>query len=77
MSLTLLSVEEIAERLNVPVSWVYSRTREKGPDAIPRLKVGKYVRFELEKVLAWIRKHSENDDQQNAAWVAQNHTMKM
>ena len=63
MSLALLSVEEIAERLNVPVSWVYSRTCEKGPDAIPRLKVGKYVRFELEKVLAWIRKHSENDDQ--------------
>jgi excisionase family DNA binding protein len=63
MSLTLLSVEEIAERLNVPVSWVYSRTREKGPDAIPRLKVGKYVRFEPEKVLAWIRKHSENEDQ--------------
>jgi excisionase family DNA binding protein len=63
MSLTLLSVEEIAERLNVPASWVYSRTREKGPDAIPRLKVGKYVRFELEKVLAWIRKHSENEYQ--------------
>jgi excisionase family DNA binding protein len=63
MSLTLLSVEEIAERLNVPVSWVYSRTREKGPDAIPRLKVGKYLRFELEKVLAWIRKHSENEYQ--------------
>lgn len=51
----LMSVPELAQELNVPVSWVYSRCMEKGSDSIPRLKLGKYVRFEREKVMAWIR----------------------
>jgi excisionase family DNA binding protein len=54
----LLSVNELSETLNVPKSWVYSRSRETGPDAIPRIKVGKYVRFELDAVLAWLRGQS-------------------
>ena len=40
----LLTIEEMALELKVPKSWLYSRTRETGPDAMPRLKVGKYVR---------------------------------
>jgi excisionase family DNA binding protein len=55
----LLSVDELAESLRVPKSWVYSRSRETGPDAIPRIKVGKYVRFELDKVLDWLKKQGE------------------
>ncbi len=51
----LLSVDKLAESLNVPKSWVYSRTRETGPDAMPKLKVGKYCRFVLEDVLAWLK----------------------
>ena len=50
----LLSVDELANSLNVPKSWIYARSRESGEDAIPRLKVGKYVRFELDKVMAWL-----------------------
>ena len=61
MTQNLLSVDELAESLNVPKSWVYSRSRETGPDAIPRIKVGKYVRFELDKVFVWLKKQSETE----------------
>ena len=50
-----LTVAELAESLKVPKSWVYSRSRETGPGVMPRVKVGKYVRFELDKVMNWLR----------------------
>ena len=55
----LLTVSELAEVLRTPVSWVYSRTREKGPRAIPRVRVGKYIRFRLDDVLDWLNEQSE------------------
>ncbi len=55
----LLTISEMAERLKVPKSWLYARTRIKGPEAIPRLKVGKYLRFVEADVLAWLGKESE------------------
>jgi excisionase family DNA binding protein len=53
-----ITVLELADKLKVPRSWVYSRTRETGPDSIPKIKVGKYIRFEPEKVLKWLKKRS-------------------
>ena len=55
----LLNVRELAESLNVPVSWIYSRTRLKGPEAIPSLRIGKYHRFRLDDVLNWLEKQNE------------------
>jgi len=55
MTQNLLSVDELAESLNVKKSWVYSRSRETGPDAMPKIKVGKYCRFELDKVIGWLK----------------------
>ncbi|MBA3018747.1 MAG: helix-turn-helix domain-containing protein [Proteobacteria bacterium] len=57
--LKLIGVNELAEVLGVPASWVYSRTRMKGPDSIPSLQLGKYVKFELDKVLDWLKKQNE------------------
>jgi excisionase family DNA binding protein len=57
----LLSVDELAESLNVPKSWVYSRTRESGPDSMPRIKVGKYCRFVLNDVLDWLKEQNETE----------------
>ncbi len=54
MNESFLSVDELAESLKVPKSWVYSRTRETGPGSIPRLMVGKYCRFRFPDVLAWL-----------------------
>jgi len=59
MNNSLLSVEELAGKLNVHKSWVYARTRQTGPNTIPRVRLGKYVRFEWERVKEWI-------DRQNA-----------
>ena len=52
----LLTVDELAKSLKTHKSWVYSRSRQTGPDAMPRIKVGKYLRFRLEHVLAWCEK---------------------
>ena len=41
----LLTVHDVAAMLHVPVSWVYEHTRRDTPDALPVVKVGKYVRF--------------------------------
>lgn len=57
--MNLLSVDELAESLKVPKSWVYSRSREKGPDAIPRIRVGKYLRFELSQVMEWLKERNK------------------
>ena len=57
----LLTVEELSETLKVPRSWVYSRTRETGPNAMPRIKVGKYCRFFLDDVLDWLKIQNEAD----------------
>jgi excisionase family DNA binding protein len=43
----LLTVHDVAEFLRVPPSWVYERTRRRGRDRLPHVKVGKYLRFRL------------------------------
>jgi predicted DNA-binding transcriptional regulator AlpA len=57
----LLTVKELAAYLKVPISWVYSRSRETGPNAMPRRKIGKYLRWEKKAVLEWLeRKYMED-----------------
>ena len=55
----LIGVNELAEILDVPKSWIYSRSRETGPGSIPRIMVGKYVKFQLDDVMAWLKKKNE------------------
>jgi excisionase family DNA binding protein len=50
----LLTAEEVAELLRVPLSWVYERTRKCGVDRIPGFRLGKYWRFREADVLAWL-----------------------
>ncbi len=42
----LLTVNEVANMLRVPKSWIYERSRRRGKDRLPHLKIGKYLRFE-------------------------------
>jgi len=46
----LLTVAEVALLLKVPKSWVYERTRGRGADRLPVVKLGKYVRFRPEAI---------------------------
>jgi excisionase family DNA binding protein len=50
----LMTVAETAELLKVPVSWVYERSRKRGRERIPCIKLGKYLRFERGAVRAWV-----------------------
>lgn len=50
-----LTPKEMANVLRTPLSWIYSKTRQKGKDAIPTVRVGKYIRFQRGKVLEWIK----------------------
>jgi excisionase family DNA binding protein len=50
----LLTVHEVAQLLRVPVSWVYERTRRRGTERLPHLKIGKYLRVRREDVLGWL-----------------------
>ncbi len=44
----LLDAEGLAERLKVPVSWVYEQSRQGN---IPTHRLGRYIRFDLHEVL--------------------------
>jgi len=47
----LVTVQELAEFLQVPESWVYART---ATNEIPHVRVGRYVRFKKGEVMAWL-----------------------
>ena len=55
----LLTVEELAERFKVPKSWVYERTRCRGTERLPHIKLGRYVRFEEAAVRAFLDRHRQ------------------
>jgi excisionase family DNA binding protein len=50
----LLNVQQVAELLHVPVSWVYGRTRKRSIGRLPGYRLGKYWRFREREVLAWV-----------------------
>ena len=51
----LLTVDQAARLLNVKKSWVYEQS---SLGNIPRCKVGRFLRFEREKLLEWVRDRS-------------------
>ena len=50
----LLTPEELADRLQVPRSWVYEQSRQGN---IPTHRLGRYIRFNLHEVLASQKKN--------------------
>ena len=56
----LLTVEELAELLQVPASWVYGHTRRRSMNRIPGFRLGKYWRFREADVLAWLERQKAN-----------------
>jgi len=51
MSERLLTAEQIAERLGVPAKWPLAQARA---GHIPHVKLGRYVRFDVADVEAWL-----------------------
>lgn len=56
----LLTVSEVAQLLQVPVSWVYARTRHRTKARLPGYRLGKYWRFNRHEVLAWVQNHCKD-----------------
>jgi excisionase family DNA binding protein len=44
----LLTAKQLSDMLQVPVSWVYQKTRDQ---VLPVIKVGKHYRYDCEEVL--------------------------
>lgn len=42
----VINSEELAKRWKVPQTWVRDYVRDRAPDPIPHVKLGRYVRFE-------------------------------
>ncbi len=55
----LLTPQELADTLKVPLSWVYSRSRQKGKNTIPKIRAGRYLRFVAQDVLAYLERQSQ------------------
>jgi excisionase family DNA binding protein len=55
-----LSVDQVAELLGVPKSFIYRRTCDGHPDAIPAFRFGGHLRFRLDEVEAWIEEHRKD-----------------
>ena len=54
----ILTVEELAKSLKVPLSWVYEAQRSPNKPRIPTIKIGRYLRFDWKEVSAWLRARS-------------------
>ena len=54
--LELKTVNELAGALKVPKSWIYDKTRK---NEIPMIRVGKYLRFDMNEVLEWLKNREQ------------------
>jgi excisionase family DNA binding protein len=52
----LLTPEELADKLKLPISWVYEQSRQGN---IPTHRLGKYIRFNLAEVIHSQKKNGE------------------
>ncbi|MBZ5545605.1 MAG: helix-turn-helix domain-containing protein [Acidobacteriia bacterium] len=58
----LITPEELADRLKVPRSWVYEKTRKRSSQRLPGFKLGKYWRFREGDVLAWLERQRRGNE---------------
>ena len=54
----LLTPDELADKLKIPVSWVYEQSRQ---NKIPTHRLGRYIRFDLHEVLESQKKQGPTD----------------
>jgi hypothetical protein len=60
--LDLLTPQELAERLKLPLSWVYEKSRANGNhgNPLPVLRCGRYLRFSWTEVVNWMRSNNSS-----------------
>lgn len=65
-----LNIEQVADMLGVPKSFIYRRTARGHADPIPHYRIGGHLRFKLEDVEAWVETHRNEPQTPPAAMVA-------
>ena len=55
-----LTIEDVAELLSVPESFIYRRTGRGHGDPIPHCRLGGHLRFKLEDVEQWMESHRKD-----------------
>ena len=55
----LLTPEEAAEILRVKLSWLYQHTRRRNQDRIPFVKIGRYLRFREQDLMAYVESRKQ------------------
>jgi excisionase family DNA binding protein len=66
VSAPLLDATGAAELLGVPRTWVLAQARA---DRIPHIRLGRYVRFDADELLAWARARQRGPINRNANGV--------
>lgn len=66
-----LNIDQVAEIIGVPKSFIYRRTARGHDDPIPHYRLGGHLRFKLDDVEEWIEHHrNEPEHESPAALVA-------
>lgn len=66
-----LNIEQVAEIIGVPKSFIYRRTARGHNDPIPHYRLGGHLRFKLPEIEEWISMHrSEPETQPSSNLVA-------
>jgi excisionase family DNA binding protein len=60
----LLTADELAERLHVTKSWIYNKVRA---GRMPHVRLGRYVRFRVGAIDAWIEEIERGGQGANGA----------
>lgn len=58
----ILTPQEVADRLKVPISWLYEQTRNRArvrnSDPLPHRKMGRYLRFVWSEIAEWLNRQT-------------------
>jgi excisionase family DNA binding protein len=52
-----MTIDQVAELLAVPKSFIYRRTARGHDDPIPHYRLGGHLRFKAEDIEAWVESH--------------------
>ncbi len=64
----LLTVEEVAEFLRVPKTWIYEHTRPSSRSPLPHVKLGKYLRFRRTDIEEFLKQVDRNHVAHGTSW---------
>lgn len=58
----LITISELSQKLKVPVSWLYMRTRQSGENSMPVIRLGKLLRFRYDDIERWLENEQQESD---------------